>query len=112
MLSSVRHAPLAASLRELSLRSPDPEALADFYTRSLGYRFGDDGQGLLGVGAERRLRIVPGSACSLDYAGYALADRAEAEALRGRLRAAGVAFDERRWPGLSPIFVSAITQFP
>lgn len=100
-MSVPRPAPLDASLRELSLCSPDPAALAEYYTRALGYRFADDGRGLLGVAVDRRLRIVPGAARTLDYAGYALADTAEADALRARLRAAGVALQEEPWPGFT-----------
>lgn len=96
-----RHAALNASLRELSLCSPDPAALADYYARALGYRFADDGRGLLGIAAERRLRIVPGPARTLDYAGYALADAAEADALRARLRTAGAPLREEPWPGFA-----------
>lgn len=100
-MSVPRPALLDASLRELSLCSPDPSALAEYYTRALGYRFSDDGRGLLGVAVDRRLRIVHGVAGTLDYAGYALADVAEADALRARLRAAGVAFQEEPWPGFA-----------
>lgn len=100
-MSVPRHAPLAASLRELSLGSPDPAALADYYTRALGYRFTDDGRGLLGVALDRRLRIVQGTAKTLDYAGYALADAAQADTLRARLHAASVAFQEEPWPGFA-----------
>ena len=94
-----RHAALHASLRELSLRSPDPAALAAYYTRALGYSFAEDAHGLLGVAADRRLRIVPGAAKTLDYAGYALANAEEADALRERLRAAGAPMREGPWPG-------------
>ena len=98
-MTAPRHAALDASLRELSIRSPDPVALADYYTRALGYRFAEDGHGLLGVAAQRRLRIVHGAARTLDYAGYAGSDRWETERLRERLRAAGTPRREEPWPG-------------
>ena len=101
-MSRVRHAALDASLRELSLRSPDPTALAGFYRRGFGYEFSEDGHGLLGVAADRRLRIVEGEARTLDYAAFALASTAEKEALRSRLREAGTPFREQAWPGFGP----------
>lgn len=94
-----RHAALDGSLREISLHSPDPDALADFYRRAFGYRFATDDHGLLGIAAERRLRLVEGDARTLDYAGFGLAGPEEADALRARLRAAGVGFREQAWPG-------------
>ena len=98
-MSGARHAALHASLRELSLRSPDPAKLADFYRRGLGYRFTRDEHGLLGDAADRRLRIVEGAARTLDYAGFALASADEADALRARLHDAGVPFRVQAWPG-------------
>lgn len=100
-MSAPRHAALDASLSELSLCSPDPTALADFYARALGYRFACDARGLLGVAVGRRLRIVHGPARTLDYAAYALAGAAEANGLRARLRAANIQMREGRWPGFT-----------
>ncbi len=101
MNSSPRHSATHASLRELALRSPDPIALADFYGRALGLVFRQDSHGLLGMAPGRRLRIVEGPAKTLEYAGFALADPADGEALAQRLLAAGISPREAEMPGFA-----------
>lgn len=90
---------LRATFYELSLASNEPEKLADFYHRALGYAFNDDGKGLMGVAAHRRLRLVQGKSNTMNYAAYAVESAAQLDALRARATAAGALQGEGEWPG-------------
>ena len=82
--------PLQASLQQLGLYSEDPERLADFYAKALGYSFASAGSARVGNGRDRRLTIVGGPSKRLHHAGYAVADVEELMRLDARLRAAGI----------------------
>lgn len=82
--------PLRATLHELGLCSQDPARLAEFYAKALGYRFSPTAIGVLGTACDRRLAIVSGRSKTLAYAGYAVPDAGELDALEYRLDAAGV----------------------
>ena len=75
-----------AQLDHLRLNSPDPTALARFYTDALGFEplpLGDDTQLLQGPG--RRLVIGPGEAGERPYHGFRVQSREQLEAIRGFL---------------------------
>lgn len=99
---------LSASLHHLTLSSPDPERLADFYRRALGYHIvqADSGGGAwIAAAPFRHLVMLPGEARSLQCAGYAVATQGELERLRARVAAAG-------WPatdGPTALFVDAVS---
>lgn len=93
---------LTALLREMALSSPQPDTLAQFYRDALGYVLTPDEKGILGIGRRRRLRFVYGAPKRIDYSAYATS-RADIDALRARLRAAGAAFEDIDWPGFYPI---------
>lgn len=79
-----------ATLDHLILSTPQPQALADFYHRALGYRFeAVDGQ-LIGRAEDRALVLTQGPAKSMASAGYRLPDAAELARLRARIAGQGV----------------------
>lgn len=96
---------LCASLHYLELATPEPAVLAEFYSRTLGYRIVDESGILIGRASGRRLLFVPDSAKGLSAAGYAVTDTAELERLRRRIGDAG-------WPrhdGPTVMFHDAVT---
>lgn len=96
---------LRATLDHLGLGSPDPAALAAFYSRAMGLAVTPRGDGdWWGEAPDRRLHILPGAAKSLAYAAYRVDDPAELDALKHRLAAAGVPTE----PSPSPRFETAI----
>lgn len=87
---------LQARLHHLSLSSPDPQRLADFYAGAFAMRVERQrpvtgGEFWICRGRERCLIIQAGAANSLAWAGYALEDEDRLAALRKRLAAAGIA---------------------
>lgn len=86
-------APLKASLFELAIQSDDPQRLADFYSRAMGYQFRAVGDALLGSALDRRLAILPGTPKKLGYAAYAVSGQTDLDGLEARLYAAGTAFE-------------------
>jgi len=87
---------LQARLHHLSLFSPNPERLADFYRRAFSMRMERQrstagGEIWICHGRQRCLIIQEGVANTLAWAGYALEDEARLQALRHRLAAAGIA---------------------
>jgi catechol 2,3-dioxygenase-like lactoylglutathione lyase family enzyme len=103
-MTARQHAPSPlwpARLHHLQIATPQPETLARFYERAFAYRTERqaDGRLLLRVGY-RRLLLSEGPACTLVLAGFALADRAQLEALRTHVQQHGVAVE----PAGSPLF--------
>ena len=94
-MSRLPGTPMQASLYELALESADPQRLTRFYTDALGYQFRQDELGLLGIGPERRLRILAGKPKRLGYAAYAVLDPQDLQALRVRLERAQVPVGSR-----------------
>lgn len=94
--------PLQATLYELGLHSAEPERLADFYAKALGYHFEPAAQGLIGTALDRRMAILPGASKVLAHATYAVPEAAELAALERRLAGAGVCFDRVDRGGLLP----------
>lgn len=92
---------IRAALHELALGNPEPETLARFYTDALGYAFARDAHGLLGVAAERRLRLVEGQPRTLSYAAFAVQDRGDLAGLTARLAAAGTPVESTQLPGMA-----------
>lgn len=90
---------LRATLYELSLATESLSSQSDYYGRALGYRFVDDGRGLIGTALDRRLRLVEGPPRTLDYAAYAVSDADDLTALKVRAQAAGALVGETPWPG-------------
>jgi catechol 2,3-dioxygenase-like lactoylglutathione lyase family enzyme len=93
---------LHATLYELGLNSAEPEQLAAFYSKTLGYRFETSVEGLLGTALERRLTLKRGAAKTLAYAAYAVPDLDELDALKRRLDRAGVASSRVDKAGFEP----------
>ena len=94
--------PLSATLFQIGLNSGDPARLASFYAEALGYDFAEQQGSWRGSARDRRLEISLGAAKSLGYAGYAVADADELDAIARRLASAGVAFErQERW-GFAP----------
>jgi catechol 2,3-dioxygenase len=81
---------LTATLHHIVLNTPDPEGLADFYRRALGYRIETGPEGVIGYAADRRVRFVNGPGNSLACAGFALPDAEALSRLRSRLALADV----------------------
>jgi catechol 2,3-dioxygenase-like lactoylglutathione lyase family enzyme len=82
---------LQARLHHLQLLSPDPHALAVFYSRCLGMTITPLSRDRwLCQGPQRHLIIAPGATGTLGFAAYSVADTAVLDALAGRLRAAGI----------------------
>jgi hypothetical protein len=77
-------------LHHLQLFSPDPYALAVFYSRCLGMTVAPLGDRWLCKGPQRNLILARGASGSLGFAAYSVADRTVLDALAGRLRAAGI----------------------
>ena len=92
---------LRARLHQIGLRSADPARLAAFYGDTLGYAFDRRGDAFFGRALDRRLEILPGAGKTLAYAAFRLDDASDLAALRGRLDAAGVAYEEAD-PALFP----------
>lgn len=92
---------LRATLCEVSLATPSPQILTDFYRQALGYRFAEDGHGRIGTARDRRLRVVQGAAKGFDYAAYAVASADDLQALRDRTTGAGALLSESPWPGFA-----------
>ncbi len=83
--------PLAASLHHIALGSPDPQALAAFHEKVMGLVLRETALGTLGEAAGRRTYFVPGEAKTLAFAGYAVDNESNLEALKVRL-------DGTPWP--------------
>lgn len=90
MTASQQPAPLQGHLHHLQLFSPDPYALAVFYSRCLGMTVTPLGDRWLCQGPQRNLILARGASGSLGLAAYAVADKVVLDALAGRLRAAGI----------------------
>jgi catechol 2,3-dioxygenase len=99
-------APLRATFHELGLHSPNPQGLADFYHRALGYGFAASDDGLTGIASERRIGIRRGPAKTLAYAAYAVADADSLDSLARRLRTAGTAFARVDRAGFEPAAIA------
>lgn len=94
--------PLRATLYELGLNSDKPARLEAFYADALGYHFRTASDARIGIAHDRRLTISEGAPKSLAYAAFAVANEAELEALKRRLRTAGASFDSVNMDGLEP----------
>lgn len=81
--------PLSATLHEIALFSPRPDALAEFYRGAMGYQFAEEGEHRAGKAKDRRLRILPGDANTLAYAAFAVPSVHELVVLERRLIEAG-----------------------
>jgi catechol 2,3-dioxygenase len=88
-------ASLAANLYGITLESPDPRALAGYYTRVLGFRFEIKDGIAVGSARERRITLRPGEARRLSEACYVVASADHLESLSLRLRRAGLAVSSR-----------------
>jgi len=88
--ASSQASPLQGHLHHLQLLSPDPDALAEFYRRCLGVTVTPIQEERLCQGPQRALILAPGSAGSLGFAAYAVADSAVLAGLIDRLRTACV----------------------
>lgn len=82
---------LLAKLDHLGFNSPDPERLADFYSRALGMSIVAAGDVLQLEAEGRKLLISKNETSSLNLAGFCLADRAARAALVARL-------EQNNWP--------------
>jgi catechol 2,3-dioxygenase len=81
---------LRASLYRITLESPDPEALAQYYTRALGFQFDMNKDLAVGSGRDRRLTLCRGTSGRLSEACYVVPDAGQIEKLVTRLRAVGI----------------------
>ena len=90
MTASQQPASLQGRLHHLELFSPDPYALAVFYSRCLGMTVTPLGERWLCQGPQRNLILARGASGSLGFAAYAVADKMVLDALAELLRAAGI----------------------
>jgi catechol 2,3-dioxygenase-like lactoylglutathione lyase family enzyme len=82
--------PLRARLHHIAIGSPDPVALAAFYSRSMDMALERRGDAILAEGPDRRLMFVNGARKTLGFAAYAVDDADEIEAIRRRCARLGV----------------------
>ena len=88
-----------AQLDHLCLTSPEPEALAAFHARALGYeRFACSNGDVLLQAPGRRLLVREGAAGGRDWHAYRLAERRQVEALAGHLQGLGLALEDSPCP--------------
>lgn len=80
---------LTATLHHLVLGTPDPQGMASFYNRALGYQARQVGGMLFARAPDRHLGFVEGPAKSLQSAGFALPDAEELDRLRARIAKGG-----------------------
>ena len=95
---------LTATLHHLVLGTPDPEAMARFYDRALGYKAERIDGLLVARAADRRLAFVEGEPKTLRCAGFAVPNIGELDRLRRRISDAG-------WPcesGFTAFFSDAV----
>lgn len=96
---------LTATLHHLTLGTPDPAGLGDFYARALGYDVSARDGLVVARAAERHLGFTRGDGSTLAGAGYALPDADELDRLRRRIAAAGWSAEE----GATAFFSDAVT---
>lgn len=96
---------LTAALHHLVLASPDPEALASFYERNLGYRLEREGEIIIASGPQRRLVFASGPPNTLERASFALSDTDELDRLRRRIARRGWEAED----GPTPLFHDAVS---
>jgi catechol 2,3-dioxygenase len=93
--------PLRATLYEIALQAENAAQLAQYYHDALGYVFTGEGDDLLGLARDRRLRIRAGRPNTLGYACYAMPERSDFTALQRRLTKAGVGFELQPCVGMA-----------
>lgn len=91
---------LAASLRYIALRSPDPDALASWYASVMGLALSETPDGLLGRGPDRNVFFHKGEPNTLAFAGYAVQDAQQLDRLVHSLRRHACPFE----PVTNPLF--------
>lgn len=100
MTVEARIPPLKATLHHLAFASENPEALAEFYSRALGYRLSREGTAIVAQARDRQLVFVQGRSKTLAYAAYATPTSEDLENLKLRLKLQDWPFQIEAIPGL------------
>jgi catechol 2,3-dioxygenase-like lactoylglutathione lyase family enzyme len=82
--------PLSAKLHHIAIGTPDPAALAGFYSQAMGMALEQSDDGVMAIGPDRRLLFVEGPRKTLGFAGYAVDDPGEVDTIRLRCARLGI----------------------